>query len=318
MSSLNQPAKTFKIRRGAFSPSFEAPPAGTPRWKAAPSLAMVNGAPVPLKIEGACVLPSEERYAHCEAAMNAGLPVLVGPGRSIIESPCVLVGSGPSAIPLLPEIRQRYERGEEIIALKGAHDWLVRNGIIPRAAVALDPQQSRAKCFRRPQAKVLYLCASQMHPDTWGHLRGHKVLIWHSRISLNQERRPGWGRAFLVPCCSTTGNSAIYLLYLMGRRRFELYGFDSSLPPLTSRWQRLVARVKGRALKLDGARVPPSKRVVEVVVGDRRFPTTAELVQQAQELAPLLQSLPDIKVNAHGHGYYQALLAEGKRQGWPV
>lgn len=301
-------------------------------WAKVPITALANGIPVPLSIEGACVLSSPDRYAQCEAAVKAaqafGYPVLCGRGAAS-QAPCVIVGSGPSAIPLLPEIRARYERGEEIIAVKGAHDWLVKNGIVPRAAIAMDGQQSRAKCFKRLRREVLYLCASQMHPDTWAHLRGQRVLVWHSRIATDQQDRPGWENAYLVPCCTTTGNSAIVLMFIFGRRNFELYGFDSSLPPVIGWWQTLLAKFKGRSLKLDGARVPEGKQVGDVVIGNQTFETTPELVHQATEMQTMFEQLvesakagdwpmPEIKVNAHGRGYYQALLAEGKAQGWPV
>jgi hypothetical protein len=287
-------------------------------WAQVAIEAVVHGRTARLEIDSTCVRPNEERYANCEQAVKSGFPVLVGTGKYLVEAPCVLVGSGPSAVALLPEIRARHERGEEIIAIKGAHDWLVRNGIKPRAAIALDPQQSRAKCFKNPQGGVLYLCASQMHPDTWAHLAGRQVLIWHSRIEAGQEKKPGWANAYICPCCSSTGNSAIALMYILGRRNFHLYGFDSSLPAVTSRWQRLLSRFKGRLLKLDGMRVPRDRQVFEVAVGGHRFETTAEMVSQAIELQPLLQYLPDVKVQAYGHGYYQALLAEGKSKGWPV
>lgn len=298
-------------------------------WPNVPITALAHGQPVPIKIDSACVIATDDRYANCEAALKSGFPVLVGRNNRIVEAPCVLVGSGPSAIPLLPEIRARYERGEEIIALKGAHDWLVKNGIVPKAAIAMDGQRSRAKCFKRRRKDVLYLCASQMHPDTWAHLKGCRVLVWHSRIDREQEKRKGWETAYLAPGCTTTGNSSLALLFILGRRNFELYGFDSSIPPVTSWRERFKAWLMGRSLKLDGARVPKHRQVFDVVVGGQTFQTTAELVHQAMELEPLLKALlkaaredhwplPRVRINAHGRGYYQALLAEGKSQGWPV
>lgn len=303
-------------------------------WAKIPINALAAGnTPVPLTIEGKCVIDSDERYRNCykalEAARRYSYPVLCAPGLRPIQAPCVIVGSGPSAIPLLPEIRARYERGEEIIALKGAHDWLVKNGIIPRAAIAMDGQQSRAKCFKLLRDEVLYCCASQMHPDVWEHLYGRRVLIWHSRIGVEQEKRSGWSDAFLVPSATTTGNSAILLMFIFGRRNFELYGFDSSLPPITGLKEAITAKLFGRSLKLDGARVPKGRQVVRVVVGGQTFHTTAELAHQATELQPMLEQLlrsaregdwpsPEIRINAHGRGYYQAILLEGKAQGWPV
>lgn len=270
----------------------------------------------PIAIDGACVMDSAERYAHCDAAMASGFPQLAGSNGRIFDAPCVLVGTGPSAVALLPEIRARFEQGQEIIAIKGAHDWLIDNGIVPKAAIALDPQQSRAKCFKRPHADVLYLCASQMHPDTWKHLQGYRALVWHSRIGVEQEQRPEWQGRFIVPCASTSGNSALLLMYIMGRRNFKLYGFDSSIPYARTWMQRAIAKLRGRLLKLDGTRT--DKKIVTVAVNGRHYQTTAELVQQAQELQPILKLLGDAKVEAYGDGLYQATLAAGKAAGWPV
>lgn len=284
--------------------------------EAQPILANVNGALCKITVEGSCVVDNTERYAHCDAAMQSGFPQLAGGGGRVFDAPCVLVGTGPSAVALLPEIRARYEQGQEIIAIKGAHDWLIDNGIIPKAAIALDPQKSRAKCFKRPHADVLYLCASQMHPDTWTHLQGFKVLVWHSRIEAEQEKRPEWAGRCIVPSCSTSGNSALLLMHILGRRNFELYGFDSSIPYARKWHERLMAKIRGRLLKLDGTRT--DKRIVTVMANGRHYQTTAELVQQANELQPILRMLGDVTVNAYGDGLYQATLAAGKAAGWPV
>jgi hypothetical protein len=276
------------------------------QWPEVPIQAHVYGQAVPLTIDRTCVATSEERYAHCEAAIKSGFPVICGLGNIIItDRPCVIVGSGLSAVPLLEEIRERQAQGHEIVAIKGAHDWLIENGIIPRAAVAMDPQRARAKCFKRRTKGVMYLLASQMHPATWDYMRGYQALIWHSRIGVEQEKREGWADRVIFPCCTTSGHSAMALLYVLGRRNFELYGFDSSFAP-------------GQPLKINVKRTPAEKATVAVCVGARQFLTTAAMASQAAEIQPLFQRLPEVKVTAHGDGYYQALLAEGKAKGWPV
>lgn len=290
-------------------------------WDAAtpvPIQALVHDVEAPLTIDGSCIMDNRERYEHCIAALNAGYPVLKGTNNRVFSAPCVLVGSGPSVKDHLEDIRERYERGEEIIAIKGAHDWLIENGIVPRAAFALDPQQSRAKCFKKLHKQVLYLCASQMHPDTWEHMRGYQVLVWHSRIEAGQEKLPGWDTQLIVQNCSTSGNSALLLMHWLGRRRFEVYGFDSSIPVPRGPIGRLMARLRGRLMKIDGARVPPEKRIFEVTVGDQRFQTTAELVSQVVEIHPLLKMLGRLRLTAHGEGYFQAVIAAGKANGWPI
>lgn len=283
-----------------------------------PSTAIVYGRPAALEVTGACVADNSERYANCRIAMTSGYPTLTGTGFRIFQEPCILVGTGPSAIPLLEEIRGHQRSGRQIIAIKGAHDWLVRNGIVPKAAIALDPQRSRAKCFRNPVQGVLYMCASQMHPDTWEHLRGYQVLVWHSRIDDKQHELSEWRNRLIIDSASTTGNAAILLLHALGRRHFELYGFDSSIPDASGWWPRIKNKIFGRALKLDGTRVPRDKTVVEVTADGKTFSTTAEMILQAKEIYPMLRNLQAVKITAHGDGYYQAILAAGKKNGWPI
>lgn len=274
------------------------------RRNSAPAVlrAVANGVEVPLQIDQHCNTPTDERYEHCRIAKTAGFPVLVNPGKSFTKAPCVLVGSGLSAIALLPEIRERYQAGEEIIAIKGAHDWLLKNGITPRAAIATDAQRSRAKCFRKPTAGVLYLCASQMHPDTWKHLRGRKVVVWHQRIGMHQHVRDEFKDDYLVMCASSTGNSALILMYELGRRNFHLYGFDSCVaePTWINRWIPPM-------MKLDGQRTPRDKQVMTVCVGDRRFYSTPELIVQVQEIPHLLDFLDGSELAVHGDSYYKAV-----------
>lgn len=276
------------------------------KWADVPIEARIYGQAVPLTIEAQCVAATDVRYENCEHAIRSSFPVINGLNTVVItERPCVVVGSGLSVKPLLEEIRARHAAGDEIVAIKGAHDWLIENGIVPRAAVAMDPQRSRARCFKRRRKEVLYLCASQMHPETWKYMHAYNVLVWHSRIAVDQEARPGWEKRLIFPCCMTSGHNAIALFYVLGRRNFELYGFDSCFE-------------RGQPLKLNLKKTPRADNTIEVGVGDETFLTTAEMAHQVAEIHPLLQQLPDIKVNAHGRGYYQALLAEGKRQGWPV
>lgn len=320
-TAARQPAVGFSMG-GADKFTFVRPPVQPTPWDKVPILAETNGEVVRLTIDYGATIPSEERYRQAEIALQTArrraIPVLVGPGKYFIEAPCVIVASGFSARGLLPKIREHHLAGHDIIAVKGAHDWLIKNGIVPKAAVAIDPQRSRARCFRRRHPEVLYMLASQMHPDTWDWMRGYRVLIYNNRLGVSQERRPGWEREYLVEHASTTGISALILLAVMGRRNFELYGFDSSLPEL-SQYQRLWAKLRGWPIKVDGTRAPKRHNIFRAVVGQQMFWTTGELVQQVidfQELLPQFNG--EVKINAHGHGYLQAVLSAGKAMGWPV
>lgn len=248
-------------------------------------------------------VPDNIRLWNCEIAMSKGLPALGGITTMEDHSPCVVVGSGLTAVKLLPEIRARHEAGEKIFALKGAHDWLIDNGIVPNAAIAVDAQQSRAKCFTKPHPNVLYLCASQMHPDTWDHLRGYQVVIWHQLVNRAQLDMPHWKGKCILMGASTTGNGALFLLHTMGKRNVHLYGIDSSIPAphWWSRWIRPV-------LKLDGARVRDGNSLIQIVLDGKTYWSTPEMVMQAEEFPLMVPMMKGMEITPHGDGYYQAVV----------
>lgn len=280
-------------------------------FAAVPIRTVANGRAVPLSIEPGCNTETDMRYMHCEIAKQYGHPILVGAGPHISTEPCHIVGSGLSAIKALPEIKAAYKRGEEIVALKGAHDWLIKNGVIPRAAIAMDAQQSRAKCFRRRQKDVLYLCASQMHPDTWEYMEGYKVLVWHARISTSQHLRADWSGDYIITVASCTGNSALILMYVMGRRNLHTWGLDSCVAQ-PRWWNRFVKPL----MKLDGARVDRNMR--KVTIDGQFYWSTPELVMQVQEVKALCEMLEGATIQPHGDGYYQAVIRHGKALGWEI
>lgn len=239
--------------------------------------------------------------------------MLMRPPTNQTQHPCVVVGSGFSAVKLIDEIKDRSRRGEFIVALKSAHEFLLDHGIKIDAAIATDAQQSRAKCFRRPQKGTLYLCASQMHPDAWEHLRGFDVLIWNVLITKEQKNDPAWQDYLVIMGASTTGNAGIFLLHTLGFRNLHTYGIDSSIetPHWWNRW--IPPKVK-----LDGTRTPRNHTLMQVEADGKRFWTTPEMILQANEIELMLNYIPGMKITAHGEGYYQSKIAEGRKAGWQI
>ena len=91
-----------------------------------------------------------------------------GPSPVHDKEICV-IGSGPSVRTQIKKIKKLRDKGCMILAIKGAHDFLMENGIIPHAALAVDPQPHIVKCFSKklPKTKEIrpsYLIASQCCP----------------------------------------------------------------------------------------------------------------------------------------------------------
>ena len=249
-------------------------------------------------VDGKCISSDEVLYAQCRVARAQRLPELIAAlppnGLSL-----AIVGSGPSV-----DIEEVKKHHGPIMALKGAHDWLIERGITPHYAVAADPQQSRARCFKLLNDETIYFCASQMHPDTWEHLKGRKVIIWHSQNDAKQPDLPEWRGVPLVPGGSTTGMRAMPIAYLLGYRDLQLFGFDSS--------------VKDGAYKVDGSPVKDGDSEITVWVGEREFKTCTLMIPQVEQLKDIARMMPGVKITAHGDGLFQEVLKQGKLAGWPV
>jgi len=237
-----------------------------------------------------CVASDEELYRNISSALARNLPVL---GQHVAHGgTAVLVGSGPSVASQLEAIRNAKEQGHVIVALKDAHDWLIDHGIYPHIAVAIDPQESRAKCFKRPSSRVDYFIASQCHPSMFDHLSAYHVQLWHLYVRKGQTVPP-CGTP-LIAGGTTTGLRTITLFYSMGFRHFELYGFDSCL--------------KDGALRMNGDKPDPDDKVSEIVVDGKMFYCSPAMVAQAQEFQNIYTTAPDIQIRAHGEGLIQTIV----------
>jgi hypothetical protein len=201
----------------------------------------------------------------------------------------------------LDAIRASQAAGGYIVAIKDAHDWLIANGIIPKAAVAIDPQASRATVFQHPHESVHYLIASQVHPTMLDQLAGYRVSLWHAYVRKNQSVPPHGTP--LISGGTTTGLRAITLLYSMGFRDFELYGYDSCLSNGVLRMNGTVPR-------------PGDDTINDIVVGWRTFACNPSMTAQASEFQNLFWSMPDLTIRSYGDGLITAILQE--RQARPL
>ena len=258
----------------------------------------------PIKVTNTCVADDETLTRHVHLALARGLPVV---GQHFQHDMiAVLVGSGPSLSTQLAAIQRQRERGWPIVAIKDAHDWLIEHDLVPDYAVALDPTERQWQCFRRKHPSVKYFIASQCHPTMFDHLADQQVWLWH--LTFNEGKAYPVG-TITIGGCTTTGLRAISLLYTMGFRRFELYGYDSCLLNgqlrVDTAWKR-EDEANGQLLH-------------HVKVGDCWFHCNAGMLAQADEFQRLFEMMPDIFIQSYGPGLLAAILAErAKPQMVPV
>lgn len=260
----------------------------------------------PLKIAAKCVVDAEGRLEHIKSAMDRGLDDF-GPTPAHDKHICI-VGSGPSAKRYIKKIRRMKERGAFIMAVKGAHDFLLENKIMPHIAIAVDPQPHIVNCFRKklPESEVdrpKYLIASQCCPEVFDYLEDQHVILWHLLASSSAEILQG---KLQIGGGSTSGSRGIVLGWMMGFRRFHLFGFDSCLQ----------GDGKSKLRKVTGERWGEGKqKTLELICEGKKFYSDPAMAAQANEIQDVIQMLEGSHFKAYGRGLIQTVFNANANKG---
>ena len=238
----------------------------------------------------------EELCSNIRSALARGLPELT-PAPTSHDGTFVCVASGWSMPSFIDEIRAQREMGRPIVAIKAAHDFLCDHGITPDIWVNLDPRD-RTSGIQKANDHTVYFVASRCPPITFDHLKGRKIILWHS-WSDGAEYKALPGGKLAVGGGTTSGMRAINIGYLLGYRKFVLYGYDSCNDAEGKK--RFTGEMTGPTL--------------DVYVGaeKRKFTCNAAMAQQANEFQMLYAVMPDITVEAKGPGLIAAIIDERKR-----
>lgn len=213
-----------------------------------------------------------------------------------------IVGSGPSVADHVAEIREQQALGRPVMAVKGAHDWLLERGIVPDLWVSMDSQDKIVDGIRHPSPQTCYLVASKSSPAIFDHLADRQVVLWHAWMGRGEERLfpPG---DVLVGGGSTSGLRAVTLAWLLGFSRVILFGFDSCL--------------RDRVKRADGSKT--ADWVIQVQAdkdGPDRYCDGAMASQAAEFQAMTFGALPGLRVKVVGDGLIADIMAARARAGF--
>ena len=229
--------------------------------------------------------------------MERGLPELA-PAPCSHDGSFVIVGSGPSLPDHIEDLKREQLAGRPLCAIKGSHDLLIDHGITPNLFVSVEP---RKRPLKHLSENTIYLLASRCSPDLFDQLKDYKVLIWHA-WSEEAECDEFKGQ-FAIGGGSTSGIRAIFVGYVLGFRKFILYGMDSCLAG-----DKKTKRFSGETVG-DGW-------ITDIIVGGRRFWCNGAMAQQAIEFQHIYTSLPDINIYPKGDGLITAIINERKKRGF--
>ena len=252
----------------------------------------------PLELTVQAAGEPEELCSNIRSALARGLPELA-PAPCVHDGTFVCVASGWSMPNYIDEIKAHRKAGRPIVAVKAAHDFLVEHGVEPDLWVNLDPRD-RTSGVQRANDRTVYLVASRCPPVTFDHLKGKKIVLWHSWAEGPEMKALGVGK-LAIGGGTTSGMRAINIGYILGFRKFVLYGYDSCNDE--KGMKRFTGEMTGPTL--------------DVYVGDgedrKKFICNAAMAQQAKEFQMIYSVMKDITVEAVGPGLIAAIIDERRK-----
>ncbi len=212
---------------------------------------------------------------------NAGLPEIKREephGRTL-----AILGTAPSVVAWIECIKAL---DADVMAVNDAHDWAVRCGIKIKYAAAMDGTPGAFDdCMKASKEGVEYLLASMTDPELVERL--DNVTLWHSWQGRGEERILGPNK-MLVGGGSSIGLRAINLGYVLGYRKFHLYGIEGS-------------KINGEDYAHDSAH--SCGEAIKVYCAGKWFECAPVHAGQAQDFTTLTtKTMTDIDLIAHGEG----------------
>jgi hypothetical protein len=173
-----------------------------------------------------------------------------------------ICGSGPSLPSMLGPVGWCDKNPKiAVFAIKGAHDFLIENEIIPDVMVMMDAKPDQVRYVKNPNPDVEYWIATQCDPSVFTALEGQNVIGWHGAgvTAPVSGRYVGGGRS--------TGVRSIGLAASLGFTILHFFGCDCSF-------------LDGNAYSTNEGD-KKIKKICDVEVNGQTFVSTMDMVGQA-------------------------------------
>jgi hypothetical protein len=247
--------------------------------------------------------------ATVQAALNVPLDIIEKNILSAVESrvpiydgrkmawggTVAICASGPSLANHIDKVEWCAKHpGVAVLAIKGAHDYLIENGIIPTFMMMMDAKPDQVRYVLNPHPDVEYWVCTQSDPAVFSALEGSNVIGFHglNGVSTVPGRYITGGRS--------TGVRSLALTTSVGFTIKHCIGFDCS--------------------SIDGEHYSTNegdkkiKKICDVEINGKRFVSTMDMVGQAYDFLETLANPGIGKVLIYGEGLlpYLAGLGEGQ------
>src|SRR5882672_1286279 len=215
---------------------------------------------------------------------------------------CAIVGAAPSIKDHIEELKT-FTDDDIIISLNGAHDFLIKHGIIPNIHILfeIDLQKAEDSCGGPPHKDVYYYICSICDQAIFKQLEGYKKVLWHC---FDEDPRYQASVTKLFPNEPIIGGShvtffrALNIALTLGFGKFEVFSCDCSF--------------EGENTHYDGYHTDGKEMKLKVAVGavnkHRMFQTTPSLSHIANEFIRFCDAYqPELDLKVHGDGLLRHL-----------
>lgn len=141
-----------------------------------------------------------------------------------------IVGGAPSLKRNLGALKKKITLGADVISLNGATKYLLGINVKPKYHCQFDARPENVAFL--PNFDGIYLIGSMSHPDVFKAVSDKKVVMWHADICQTEQmailNEYPYKPAMLVGGGATVGLRALIIGFIMGYRKFVVFGMDSS------------------------------------------------------------------------------------------
>lgn len=216
----------------------------------------------------------------------------------------VVVSAGPMLVAedLLAEIAA----GRKIVAVKHALKPLKEAGITPWACILLDPRDHVYDFVEDADKNILWFVASQVTPKAVAKLLEHGCNVWgyHASVGAGEDHLTSKQAHAVVHGGSATATRGMFMLEMLGFRKFRLHGYDLCLPDKPNMDEKdEFGQPKHFEVSIDTN--------LQHYKAKRAFWTKAELLAQYQEFQDIIQK-QKWTIRAFGYGIIP-FITEGQR-----
>ena len=211
----------------------------------------------------------------------------------------IIVCYGPSLESTLELIRkERAGTGAVVVSVSGAHDFLLKHGIVPDYHVECDPRPHKADNIDRMQPGVTYMLASCVSPVLFEKLGPDADMrLWHvstAEHTVKLIEQMGERTEHVISGGGSVGLRSIPLMYALGYRDISIYAMDCSFADNGDK--QWAGRHFGKRQDL-----------CQVKCGDRIFISSPTLLSYATNFWECVKKVQDLDVRLYGDGLLQAM-----------